>query len=64
MTTTAPVDTTPLPAPSALSAAVGDTLTITRRNLTRLLRVPDSVVFEISSKAARAWHLAPTASLA
>lgn len=47
MTTTAPVDTTPLPAPSALSAAVGDTLTITRRNLTRLLRVPDSVVFGI-----------------
>ncbi len=46
MTTTTAL-TTELPQPSAVSAAIGDTLTITRRNLTRLLRVPDSVVFGI-----------------
>jgi ABC-2 type transport system permease protein len=32
---------------SKVQESVGDTLTITRRNLTRLMRVPDSVVFGI-----------------
>ncbi|MDP4013523.1 MAG: ABC transporter permease [Candidatus Nanopelagicales bacterium] len=36
----------PLPH-SRLSGAIGDTLTISRRNLTRLFRVPDSIVFGI-----------------
>lgn len=44
-----PSATTPTPAPAGSESrtAVTDTLTITRRNLTRLLRVPDSVVFGI-----------------
>lgn len=32
---------------STVQESVGDTLTITRRNLTRLMRVPDSIVFGI-----------------
>lgn len=32
---------------SKLSGAIGDTLTITRRNLTRLFRVPDAIVFGV-----------------
>ncbi|MDZ7578096.1 MAG: ABC transporter permease [Candidatus Nanopelagicales bacterium] len=36
----------PLPH-SRLSGSIGDTLTISRRNLTRLFRVPDSIVFGI-----------------
>lgn len=38
---------TATPAPPALTRAVRDTITISRRNLTRLLRVPDSIVFGI-----------------
>ncbi|MFN8126219.1 MAG: ABC transporter permease [Candidatus Nanopelagicales bacterium] len=46
MTTTAPT-LTAAPQVSSAKAAINDTLTITRRNLTRLFRVPDSIVFGI-----------------
>ena len=46
MTTTAP-PLTAAPQVSAAQAAISDTLTITRRNLTRLFRVPDSIAFGI-----------------
>lgn len=45
MTTLAPVHAAPDTSP--LTRALSDTATITRRNLTRLLRVPDSIVFGI-----------------
>lgn len=45
MTTLSPVHAAPDTSP--ISRALSDTATITRRNLTRLLRVPDSIVFGI-----------------
>ena len=43
---------------SKIYGAVNDTLTITKRNLTRLLRVPDSIVFGIIQML-EGWFVSP-----